>query len=215
MSDETQEPTSRTSTVWRLPRANQPEPKFSDYGQGQRPGNAPVVEPELPGVASVAFHEAMAYEAFPTIQELADAAEAGRVYNEMIGTKRERDRARKSEAKIQRECQEEIEDAGGYVVKLHGSQYTSAGTPDLLACVNGWFYAFETKRPGEQPTRLQVSRLTEIWLAGGLGYVVESRSVVRDLLGLHRQDAMRACHIELVAWREALGMTPIPTGKVS
>jgi hypothetical protein len=122
---------------------------------------------------------------------------------------------RKSEAAIQRECQAEIEAAGGYVVKIHGSQYTAAGTPDLLACVNGWFYAFETKRPGEKPERIQVSRLTEIWLASGCGYVVESRTEVRDRIGLHRLDALAMAYNELVTWRESLGLTPIPTGRVS
>jgi len=60
-----------------------------------------------------------------------------------------------------------------YAWKTHGNQY-SAGIPDIIACVNGRFVAFEVKRPGGKPTPLQEATIRKIERAGGVARVVHS-----------------------------------------
>ena len=43
-----------------------------------------------------------------------------------------------------------------------GGDFTKAGTPDILACVNGYFVAVEVKAPNGRPTALQIKKLMQI-----------------------------------------------------
>lgn len=49
-------------------------------------------------------------------------------------------------------------------INIHGSIYTERGTPDIIGCVNGKLVAFECKKDGEIPTKIQNWRLSE-WIA--------------------------------------------------
>jgi hypothetical protein len=76
---------------------------------------------------------------------------------------------------------------GGWYAKIHVGQYQSAGTPDLLFCVRGWFFAFEVKTPkGGNPSAIQEYNLKKIRQAGGIGRCVrspaEAVAVVRSTL---------------------------------
>ncbi len=51
-------------------------------------------------------------------------------------------------------------------LKIHGSQYQRAGTPDLLIVINGYAIWIELKKPGEEPTKLQDQELKD-WRAAG------------------------------------------------
>lgn len=64
-----------------------------------------------------------------------------------------------------------IESVGGYQYKAMGNAYTVSGTPDILACVNGYFIAIEVKAPNGKPTELQLNKIAKIRKAGGLAYV--------------------------------------------
>lgn len=55
---------------------------------------------------------------------------------------------------------------GCWVRKTHGSAYAS-GFADLIGCLRGRFFAIEVKRPGEEPTALQLQELDNIRKAGG------------------------------------------------
>lgn len=59
-----------------------------------------------------------------------------------------------------------------WAVKVHGSQFTRAGTPDVLLCNAGRFVALEFKRPGEMPTAIQTHVGRQINAAGGAWVVV-------------------------------------------
>lgn len=61
---------------------------------------------------------------------------------------------------------------GCYWVKYHGNAYSVAGTPDILACVNGYFIGIEVKAQGGKPSELQLVKIRDIREAGGFGYVV-------------------------------------------
>lgn len=64
-----------------------------------------------------------------------------------------------------------IRGKGGYVVKYFGCNYSTSGTPDLLACINGHFLAIEVKSQNGRPSELQLAKINQIRKVGGLGYV--------------------------------------------
>lgn len=72
------------------------------------------------------------------------------------------------ENKIKRYIKESV---GGYRVKYFGCSYSEAGTPDILACVNGYFIAIEVKGEGGKPSELQLEKIKQIRKAGGFAYV--------------------------------------------
>jgi len=57
------------------------------------------------------------------------------------------------------------------------------GSPilDCIGCLDGFYFAVETKRPGEVPTALQDITAAQIRAAGGLVFVVDSLEKARDL----------------------------------
>lgn len=59
-----------------------------------------------------------------------------------------------------------------YCVKYFGCMYSTSGTPDILACINGYFVGIEVKAKDGQPSELQLQKIKEIRQAGGFGYVV-------------------------------------------
>lgn len=65
-----------------------------------------------------------------------------------------------------------LKERGCYEVKYHGNAYSTNGTPDILACVNGYFLAIEVKAPEGKPTELQLAKIDQIRKAGGFAYVV-------------------------------------------
>ena len=66
--------------------------------------------------------------------------------------------------------------------KRWGGGLGVAGDPDITGCLNGRHFEFEVKRPGEQPTPLQMRRLDEWRRAGAVAAVVTSVAEVRELL---------------------------------
>lgn len=70
---------------------------------------------------------------------------------------------------------------GCFAWKAHGDEYGRAGIPDIIACYHGRFFAFEVKRPGNEPTRLQQATMGKIREAGGRVFVVNG---VRDVRGI-------------------------------
>lgn len=63
--------------------------------------------------------------------------------------------------------------------KTHGGMYGTAGIPDIIACVDGRFYAFEVKQPTGNLTRLQEVTLEKIRAAGGVAVMVTSVEEVK------------------------------------
>ena len=66
--------------------------------------------------------------------------------------------------------------------KEHGGMYGTAGIPDIIACVDGRFYAFEVKTAMGKATPLQSATLRKITAAGGVAAIVRSVGEVRELL---------------------------------
>lgn len=82
---------------------------------------------------------------------------------------------RKLESKITAEIMQYLKTLDKcFFWKEHGGMYGTAGIPDIICCYHGKFLAFEVKRPGEQPTKLQQKTMKDIQAAGGQAYVVRS-----------------------------------------
>ena len=66
--------------------------------------------------------------------------------------------------------------------KEHGGMYGTAGIPDIIACIDGRFYAFEVKTPEGRTTKLQDATIRKILACGGTASVVRSVSEVRAVI---------------------------------
>lgn len=66
--------------------------------------------------------------------------------------------------------------------KEHGGMYGTAGIPDIIACINGLFYAFEVKTPIGETTALQDATIRKIQASGGRAFVVRSVDEVKAIL---------------------------------
>ena len=54
--------------------------------------------------------------------------------------------------------------------------------PDIIACINGHFVAFEVKQPGKTTTKLQEWNIEEIQKAGGQAHCVHSLEEVKAVI---------------------------------
>lgn len=80
--------------------------------------------------------------------------------------------------------------------KEHGGMYGTAGIPDIIACINGLFFAFEVKTPAgnSKATKLQQKTIEKILAAGGTAVVVRSADEVRAVL---IQEGIALCKDEI------------------
>ena len=79
-----------------------------------------------------------------------------------------------TETRLQYAIQKLVTQRGGFVFKVHGSEYMMSGLPDLIICYRGQFIGMETKEPGKHPTPIQSLRCEQIRKAGGKSEVIRS-----------------------------------------
>lgn len=92
------------------------------------------------------------------------------------------------ESKLSRKIMAGLRAEGWFCYKNHGSEYTMAGLPDIVACVEGYFVGLEVKMPESRDnvsaTQQHVHSLIEH--SGGSCFVVtgvkEAVRVCRDVL---------------------------------
>lgn len=61
---------------------------------------------------------------------------------------------------------------GVYAIRTHGGSFQQKGTPDVLGCAHGWFFAIEAKRTErEKPSDAQQYNLKKFRQAGGTTFV--------------------------------------------
>lgn len=65
-----------------------------------------------------------------------------------------------------------LKSIGAYFIKTHGDRFSRVGTPDIIACVKGYFVAVEVKAENGKPSDLQLYHLEQIRKAGGYGTVL-------------------------------------------
>jgi len=86
------------------------------------------------------------------------------------------------EKQVENEIKRYLDNIGAYHIKTLGGS-VPAGTPDILACVNGVFVAIEVKKPkGGVVSALQKSKLKKIRKAGGVSMVAKSVEEVKEVL---------------------------------
>lgn len=79
------------------------------------------------------------------------------------------------EKRIENQIKRYLDSIGAWHIKTHGSMFSKAGTPDIIACVKGKFVAIEVKRPeGGKISELQKYHINAISEAGGLAFVSRS-----------------------------------------
>ena len=71
---------------------------------------------------------------------------------------------------------------GCFCWKEHGGMYGTAGLPDIIACIDGHFFAFEVKTYSGKTTKLQEATIRKILAAGGTALVVRSVDEVRTAI---------------------------------
>ena len=70
-----------------------------------------------------------------------------------------------------------------YAIKLHGSMYSHAGTPDLCVVRRGQAYFLEVKRPGAKSTPAQVAEMARWTGVGAICVVVRSVQEAVEAVG--------------------------------
>ena len=66
--------------------------------------------------------------------------------------------------------------------KTHGGMYGTAGIPDIIACIDERFVAFEVKTPSGKLTKLQEITMQRITEAKGYAHKVTSVGEVREIV---------------------------------
>ena len=88
-----------------------------------------------------------------------------------------------SEKKVENNIKRYLDKLGAYHIKIHGSAYTPAGTPDILVCYKGKFIAIEVKKPkGGIVSALQKFKIQQIKDAEGVAFVARSVEDVEKVL---------------------------------
>lgn len=80
-----------------------------------------------------------------------------------------------SEKTIENQIKRYLDSIGAWHIKTHGNMFSKAGTPDIIACVNGRFVGIEVKRPdGGKVSALQKAKIKLIRASGGVAFVADS-----------------------------------------
>lgn len=78
-----------------------------------------------------------------------------------------------AEKNFETKIKEWMEERGSWFIKYWGgAAYTKKGIPDLLCCLDGYFFGIEVKADNGKPTLLQLRNLERIRNAGGYGVLL-------------------------------------------
>ena len=87
------------------------------------------------------------------------------------------------ESRLSRKIMAALRERGAMVWKNHGSQYMTAGLPDIVGVYNGKMIAIETKMPGGRLSEIQKHRLEEMRQAGASVVVAHSVEEALTVIG--------------------------------
>ena len=84
------------------------------------------------------------------------------------------------EKRIENSIKQWLETNNHWYIKVQGgSNNPSAGVPDVLACVHGFFIGIEVKTPTGTTTKIQEYQIDQINKSGGIALVVTSLKQLR------------------------------------
>lgn len=88
------------------------------------------------------------------------------------------------EAKVKKQVKQTLDEMGIYHFSPFQAGMGRAGIPDIIACYNGLFVAFECKAGENQPTALQEREMNSIRKARGLAFVINEKNMhqIKELL---------------------------------
>lgn len=88
------------------------------------------------------------------------------------------------EAKVKKQLKQQLDELGVYHFSPFQAGMGRAGIPDIIACCNGRFIAFECKAGNNKPTALQEKEMTAIRKARGMAYVINEANLadIKELL---------------------------------
>jgi len=75
-----------------------------------------------------------------------------------------------------------LKSIGGFTVNVTAAGVS--GVPDVIACINGDFWAFEVKWRTDTPSDLQRKKINAIIDAGGRAFFVRSIEELKDMISL-------------------------------
>lgn len=89
------------------------------------------------------------------------------------------------ENQLQDKCVKHLKNSGIYYLNLHGDGFSGKGKPDIIACINGRFVAFELKVGANNMQADQVIHKKRIERSDGLHYapytLVEFIDIIKQL----------------------------------
>lgn len=91
---------------------------------------------------------------------------------------------RTPEGKVKDAVVKQIKALGAYYFFPISGGFGVSGTPDIVGCINGRFFAFECKAGKNKPTALQEKAIRNINESGGVAVVINEQNVheVTDIL---------------------------------
>ena len=91
------------------------------------------------------------------------------------------------ENKLQRECIQFLKSRHIYHINIHGGGWGAKGSPDIIACINGRFVAFELKVGDNEMQSDQRLHMERILKNGGRHFVPrtldEFEKIVKEMTG--------------------------------
>lgn len=84
-----------------------------------------------------------------------------------------------------------LKSIGAWYCMPHGAGYGRAGIPDIIACIDGRFFAFECKFGKNKPTAHQAAELRDIARAGGAAGVVDETNINEVISSLRALSSAR------------------------
>jgi Holliday junction resolvase len=84
------------------------------------------------------------------------------------------------------EIKKYLDSIGAWYFCPYMAGFGKSGVPDIVACIQGQFWAIEVKRPGKTPTKLQSTRIEEILKAGGFALAGTADTVILHIKEVHK-----------------------------
>lgn len=78
-----------------------------------------------------------------------------------------------TEKQFENKVKKFLKEQGAWFIKYNPEFFGAKGTPDILACCNGYFLGIEVKRETGKPSELQLKKIEQIRQAGGIAMVLK------------------------------------------
>lgn len=91
-----------------------------------------------------------------------------------------------SEKQLENKIKKHLKANKHYFIKIHGSIFQRAGTPDIVACINGKFVGIELKNPNGKDKSTLLQNITLDMIQSSNGYTLLTNSYY-DYLDFYKE----------------------------